>query len=363
MAETKKYLHNLDVSNNKVINLLLNPLTTAQRLFVGGTLGIVDEGYSVYDTTTNELYFWDGMTWVLSSGTTTWGSITGTVTAQTDLTTYLSTNYYPLSSNPAGYLTSSSISGMITGSGTLNYIPKWTPSGTVLGNSQIFDDGSSVGIGTVTPNGKLTIQTGNSAYPLEIRTSNYGGANRGGFEFDVSGNLELSLQNLVGAEIVRLRSNGVTFFNGGNVGINTPTPSYKLDVNGTFHTTGQNTLDDLAGSGTRMVVASSTGVLSTQTIPSGGSGSRSINSISSNTPAGSTSGTDYVYLVSGTTTITLPTAVGNTNLYTIKRVGTGVVSIATTSSQTIDGSSSPIIINVQYVSIDLISDGTNWNII
>jgi hypothetical protein len=91
--------------------------------------------------------------------------------------------------------------------------------------------------------------------------------------------------------------------------------------------------------------------------------SRGIYSISTNTTAGSGANVDYVYLVSGTTTITLPTAAGNTNRYTIKRSGTGVVSIATTSGQTIDGSSSPITINVQYVSIDLISNGTNWEII
>jgi hypothetical protein len=89
----------------------------------------------------------------------------------------------------------------------------------------------------------------------------------------------------------------------------------------------------------------------------------SVNVVSTNTAAGSAASTDYVYLVSGTTTITLPTAVGNTNRYTVKRSGTGVVSIATTSSQTIDGSASPITINVQYVSIDLISNGTNWEII
>jgi hypothetical protein len=90
---------------------------------------------------------------------------------------------------------------------------------------------------------------------------------------------------------------------------------------------------------------------------------RSVNSVSTNTTAGSGANVDYVYLVSGTTTITLPTAVGNTNRYTIKRSGTGVVSIATTSSQTIDGSSSPITITRQYVSIDLISNGANWEII
>lgn len=39
------------------------------------------------------------------SSSTIWGSITGTVTNQLDLTAYLSSNYYPLSSNPAGYIT------------------------------------------------------------------------------------------------------------------------------------------------------------------------------------------------------------------------------------------------------------------
>jgi len=89
---------------------------------------------------------------------------------------------------------------------------------------------------------------------------------------------------------------------------------------------------------------------------------KSINSVSINTAAGSNANTDYIYFVTGTTAITLPTAVGNTNYYTIKRVGTNTVTINTTSSQTIDGSQ-PITLNVQYQSVTLISDGANWNII
>jgi hypothetical protein len=51
----------------------------------------------------------------------------------------------------------------------------------------------------------------------------------------------------------------------GNTLIGTTTDSgYKLDVNGTFKTSGTNVLSDLAGTGTRMVVASSLGTLSTQ---------------------------------------------------------------------------------------------------
>jgi hypothetical protein len=53
---------------------------------------------------------------------------------------------------------------------------------------------------------------------------------------------------------------------GGRIGINKLNPAYKLDVNGTLGVTGATTLSNLAGSGTRMVTASSTGLLSTQTI-------------------------------------------------------------------------------------------------
>jgi hypothetical protein len=44
----------------------------------------------------------------------------------------------------------------ITGTGTTNYIPKFTGS-TALGNSLIFDDGTNVGIGTATPTYKLSV--------------------------------------------------------------------------------------------------------------------------------------------------------------------------------------------------------------
>lgn len=120
----------------------------------------------------------------------------------------------------------------------------------------------------------------------------------------------------------------------------------------------------LAGSGNRMVIADSTGLLSTQAIPTGsGSGIvRVVNSISTPITAAAAATTDYVYFISGTTTLTLPTAVGNTNRYTLKNVGTNTVTINTTSSQTIDGSTS-ITMAVRYTALDLVSDGANWNII
>ena len=76
----------------------------------------------------------------------------------------------------------------------------------------------------------------------------------------------------------------------------------------------------------------------------------------------SASNTDYVYLASGTITLTMPTAIGNSNRYTIKNVGAGVITVDTILGQTIDGSSS-VLISVSNTSIDLISDGSNWNVI
>jgi hypothetical protein len=87
---------------------------------------------------------------------------------------------------------------------------------------------------------------------------------------------------------------------------------------------------------------------------------RSVQSVSTNTTAGSAAATDYTYYVSGATTITLPTAVGNTNLYRIIRTGTSTVAIATTSSQTINGAAAPLNLIVQYASVDLQSNGSNW---
>jgi len=121
---------------------------------------------------------------------------------------------------------------------------------------------------------------------------------------------------------------------------------------------------NLSGTGTRMVVADSTGLLSTQSIPTGTGTAitRSINNISSNTTAGSTAYTDYIYFVTGNTTVTLPTAVSNTNIYTIKNTGTGTVTVATTSSQNIDDNTT-FSITIKNYTIDVISDGTNWKII
>lgn len=52
------------------------------------------------------------------------------------------------------------VQGTVSGSGTVNYLPKFTPSGTVIGNSQLFDNGTNIGLGTNAPAAKVNIREG-----------------------------------------------------------------------------------------------------------------------------------------------------------------------------------------------------------
>lgn len=93
---------------------------------------------------------------------------------------------------------------------------------------------------------------------------------------------------------------------------------------------------------------------------SAGSGiTRSVSSISSPTTAGASSATDYVYFITNTT-LTLPTAVGNTNRYTIKCIS-GTCVVDGDGTETIDGTTN-ITIQVED-SVDLISNNTEWKVV
>lgn len=98
--------------------------------------------------------------------------------------------------------------------------------------------------------------------------------------------------------------------------------------------------------------------------PPGNYTSRLVFFITGNTIAAAAPFTDYVYLASSLApiTVTLPTAVGNDNLYTVKNVGAHLVTVATTGGQTIDGSATAPI-PVSYTSLSFVSDGSDWNIV
>lgn len=64
----------------------------------------------------------------------------------------------------------------------------------------------------------------------------------------------------------------------------------------------------------------------------------------------------------GSFVITLPTAVGNTSVITIKKTNSAnTVTIDGAGAQTIDGGATAVI-TYQYASVTLVSDGANWYI-
>ncbi len=94
-----------------------------------------------------------------------------------------------------------------------------------------------------------------------------------------------------------------------------------------------------------------------------GKARRSINTITNSTTAGTIPQTDYIYVATvPNITVTMPSAVGNNNRYTIKNLSNGTINVAPPPGQTIDNQSIISILN-QYTSIDIVSNNQNWIII
>jgi hypothetical protein len=119
----------------------------------------------------------------------------------------------------------------ITGTGTTNYVPKFTASGTI-GNSLIYDNGTNIGIGTATPTnisgyGGLTINGTNGAFAYW----NINGTDTGRI---ITDSASMYFDNVsTGALVFRTTSGSserMRISNGGNVGIGTSSPGARLQI-------------------------------------------------------------------------------------------------------------------------------------
>lgn len=59
--------------------------------------------------------------------------------------------------NGTAWVPYSPATGTLTGTGTTNYLPKWTGATTLSGTSLVYDNGTNVGIGTTSPSQKLDV--------------------------------------------------------------------------------------------------------------------------------------------------------------------------------------------------------------
>ena len=127
----------------------------------------VSNGAAVYttslwqDSDTYLVYYWDGDSWELLSGSGTNLTYSGTsspVTLNsstgTDVTITAGTGVSLSATSTNMTITNTGL----TASGTTNYLPKWITSGTTLSStSNVYDDGAMVGIRTASPTAALNV--------------------------------------------------------------------------------------------------------------------------------------------------------------------------------------------------------------
>jgi hypothetical protein len=323
--------------------------------------------------------------------------------------------------------------GTIGGSGTTNYVPKFT-AGTTIGNSQIFDDGTNVGIGTTTPSQLLTINGQTrilAGAALALNRPDNGAAST--ISTDASNNLILTGAtriSLTGTTLINTTTdngvdklqvsgsmnvsarataqnlsvtNNISVTNDINQGSGTANANWTILANGTSsgwagrmggeYATGQFYFQHRNNSPTFTTCFSLNanggkgGTTFYDNAFIGGDGWLTVNGSTNNgvdklqvvgsiaaigmkqayvTKTGAYTATNDDYVIdctSGTFTVTLPASSGRTGrILIIKNSGAGTITVDGNGAETIDGAAT-YSLAVQYATIQIISDGTNWKII
>jgi hypothetical protein len=150
-----------------------------------GNVTAINGDYNTSQVTeSGNLYYTDARSRAalsFAAGSGTYNSGTGVIT--------IPTNNNQIT-NGAGYITSAALSGYVQGSGTTNYLPKFTGS-TTIGNSNISDDGSGIIVtgGTSMTGGWNRNTILEATYPVLVYNSN--GSKWAGIGYDYNAGLRI----------------------------------------------------------------------------------------------------------------------------------------------------------------------------
>ena len=118
--------------------------------------------------------------------------------------------------------------GIVSGSGTTNFVPKWTPNGTTLGNSLMQDDGTKMNIGSIFGGMDNALTVANTPISTNAAIGIIApGGGAGLYTEDATGDLHVTLNNndvALGSKVMTFHDNTL------NVGIGTVNPVAKLHV-------------------------------------------------------------------------------------------------------------------------------------
>lgn len=220
------------------------------------------------------------------------------------------------------------INARVSGGGTVNYLQKITSTG-VIGNSQIFDNGTNVGIGTTNPISKFDIKVSDSVVGMRVRAVT--GVLRIYPYFDATYGTVIEALTTAETGYVPFTFSGSKFvFNSGNTGFLTTAPTNTIDVNGTARI---RTIANLGTAATNVMVPSATGVVSLRTVAEfrGDIGAQV-------TIAGTLTDTYVATIVAGVPTWTAPSAgssnwtVVGSDIYRNSAVAVGRITIPTNAT-------------------------------
>jgi len=241
---------NTTTPNFRIIDTVAN----AARMEMSSTGNF---GFGVVPNTTHRVRISGNIT---ATGTATIGTLSNSTTLNTVVVADANGVLQRRSINPSAW--DGVTGGIVGGTGTLNFVPKWN-STTTLSNSLTFDNGTQVGIATTAPTARLDVSGGSlgttagntleiSRFTSSVSNASYlrfynrrviAGTDWNSASTRIQQRIDTSDMGYIefnpsgGARGIGFGNNNAEYMriiDGGNVGINTTTPTARLHVNGTF---------------------------------------------------------------------------------------------------------------------------------